>query len=280
MAVKRVLHNIATVFRHPEYGISFLCYLASRIRKRGHATVAIGNGARLSHLTGFSEYRAASEYIGPRELAFLHSFAFPDGCIIDVGANIGGFSVLLSRRYPDRTLYAFEPNPSAQDALAGNIKLNNCNNVNVQHEAVTTQTGPVPFLVDDQYRAMCRIPVDEDGDTIEADGISLDDFCRQRSITSIGLLKLDVEGFEADALIGAEAMLRDYPPDVVYYEIAPDMCEGREYDALAATRILIDAGYLIHDIAEDGSLVPITSPSLAGIVVTNWVAIRPESRTD
>ena len=72
----------------------------------------------------------------------------------------------------------------------------------------------------------------------------------------VGVLKLDVEGFEYQALEGCERILRDWHP-VIVSEFSPGMMKGMsDADGPAYLRRIIRHGYDLSVIAPDGSLLP------------------------
>ena len=138
----------------------------------------------------------------------VHSLAlFKDYCqdgdaAIDVGANVGEVSIILSARVGARgRVYAFEPNPRIYRYLLGNLALNQRTNVTAANGAVGGAPG-VTRLSDDRYDDMNRV-LDSGG--IEVRCTTLDEAVPAQPIA---LLKVDVEGSELRVLEGARDTLR------------------------------------------------------------------------
>lgn len=136
------------------------------------------------------------------EMAFLLHLLRPGDLFVDVGANIGSYSILASRVCGARAI-AFEPDPGTCRALRRNIAANDVEPfVDVQCAAVGSSDGQVRFTTG--LDTINRIATDDDRRTQTVQSIRLD------SLAGIGdavLMKLDVEGFESEVLKGAENLL-------------------------------------------------------------------------
>lgn len=133
----------------------------------------------------------------------------PENCqvIFDCGANIGIYT-LRAALCGNNRVFSIEPNQIVFNRLIKNIKANNLTNV----VALNTGVGSA------HYRAkLCwgdstlggSIKPDRHGEknSIDIDITTLDDIVERYNINSIDLLKMDVEGNEYEALIGAEKTL-------------------------------------------------------------------------
>jgi FkbM family methyltransferase len=127
-----------------------------------------------------------------------------DGAILDIGANIGIFSLAVASRFPASTIYALEPNPDAYRRLVRNLRLNSATKVSPFNLAAWSASQPVRLC---RCRSTSAQYLVDDDDAIVAQAVSLDDFCEQNSIQTIGLLKIDVEGAEVMTLKGAVRVL-------------------------------------------------------------------------
>jgi FkbM family methyltransferase len=130
--------------------------------------------------------------------------------VLDIGANRGWYTVLLSRLVgPSGSVHAFEPDRTALDHLRGNLERNFfCSNVEVHQQAVSNSSGDALFwaLADTLVSRLA-----DDGGIVKAGGeavryrvdtVRLDDFLAARSIKRIDFVKCDVEGAELQVLEG------------------------------------------------------------------------------
>lgn len=119
------------------------------------------------------------------------------GVVVDIGANIGAFS-LYAAQHANR-VYAIEPEPNNLKALKNNIELSKLNNITV-----------VPFGISDK-NDIAVISDRGGGSTIKDDGIfgaeieliTLDALFANYNINDVDVLKIDVEGSEVEIILGA-----------------------------------------------------------------------------
>jgi FkbM family methyltransferase len=124
------------------------------------------------------------------------------GCVVDVGANVGAFSLYQSIGKHAERVIAFEPSPQVFLRLAKNIEINGLKNVQAVNAAVGDKTGVLSFS-EGRMSANCR--VSETG-SIKVACVRLDD--ELRDVPSIDILKIDTEGYETNVLRGASETLK------------------------------------------------------------------------
>lgn len=149
-----------------------------------------------------------------------------DLTVFDVGANVGHYTTLLSKKVPEiKHLYAFEPHPTTYPLLVANTQDIGC--LTCVNVALSDHPGEVVFYdrADKQssshaslhsriFSAVHGVPHVEYTVTAE----TLDQFCSERAISCIDFLKIDVEGHELEVLKGAKSMLRDGKIAVIQFE--------------------------------------------------------------
>ena len=134
-------------------------------------------GQALSHLNGL----AAEQSENSPHLYLTKEFQVSyDDVVFDVGCADGNFALSVIERV--REVYLFEV------------------------EDIWLKPLELTFRPYKEKVHIIQKCVSKSSDTL---AVSLDDFCRERHIGSIGLLKLDVEGCEKDVLLGASEMLRE-----------------------------------------------------------------------
>ena len=140
--------------------------------------------------------------------------------VLDIGANIGCHTCLLAKLVHPGKVIAFEPMPWARRKLLRNIALNGFENVIVESYALSD--GKVPAMPT-HFRSSWQMD-SRTGQTGEnsvscspavVDFITLDSYVAENSIGDIGLIKLDVDGYEAKILRGAAETLRKFRPILV-----------------------------------------------------------------
>ena len=159
------------------------------------------------------------------DIAFLFGDRPPE-VIFDCGANIGFVTHRFLQLFPSSTVHAFEPNPAVFSALvqayAGDERVK-AHPLAVSERSGTAvfgqnaNTGTSSFFTPTAYnhRFYARTST-----PIEVSVTTIDEFAEQHRIDHVGVLKLDIEGAEFDAIAGAERMLSQHRIDMLYTEVA------------------------------------------------------------
>jgi FkbM family methyltransferase len=127
-------------------------------------------------------------------------------CIVDVGANIGLFSLYQALQKKAKLIFAFEPAPSVFRRLKKNIVLNGITSVRTINAAVVGDPGKsVPFR-EFPMSINSRIGLSTDPGTVMIPSVTLD--CALADVSKIDILKVDAEGYESRVLMGATETLK------------------------------------------------------------------------
>jgi FkbM family methyltransferase len=187
---------------------------------------------------------------------FWHVFCcreydLPPQCksIVDLGANIGAFTLWASRRFPDAKIVSVEPFPSTFERLAKTIDENALGNrVKAQNIAVNGADGVVKFDATVGRRSYCRSMVEDAGRTesIEVPCLSLSSLLDHHGLPEIDCLKMDVEGGEYAILRGAspETLRRIRVITMEFHDAAksPELWQKLEQSGFRRQRI-VHAGW-------------------------------------
>jgi FkbM family methyltransferase len=193
-----------------------------------------------------ADFRAISQLVQAGDIAF------------DVGANVGEYSVLLSRQCgAGGRVWAFEPVPDTYWRLRETLALNRCGNVMPVQAAVSDKAGTVTMnLFEPQYSAWNTLGKPEmvtpegkrvsPGKFVDVPSCTLDGFCRSEKIEKINFLKVDVEGFEKAVFQGAAELLRERRVDCVCFEISQEPLKGASATSRSIFEALEAFGYLAY----------------------------------
>jgi FkbM family methyltransferase len=151
-----------------------------------------------------------------KTLTLFSELAKPNMTVLDIGANVGLFSLLGGRLVGEKgKIYAFEPSQITFDALNENLSLNQITNVST-HRLALSDTEGVIHLGAVENDAMNFIDVKNQNQKGEVvDMITLDKFLTINKIGKVDLIKIDIEGAELLALKGAADMLRRDKPTII-----------------------------------------------------------------
>jgi FkbM family methyltransferase len=151
----------------------------------------------LTRETLFGYYLHAFEPLTARSLLGMQGDVF-----VDVGANSGQYVVPLARRF--RRVIAVEPNPIALTVLRKNLAENRISNVEVIGRALSTRSGVVRLYEGEVITTWSTKPTS--GRFVDVESTSLDDVLRLHP--TIDLLKVDIEGLEAEVLLSSKLLER------------------------------------------------------------------------
>jgi len=177
----------------------------------------------------------------------------PNAIVIDAGANIGQWLLYVAQLIPQGKLLAFEPGDFAAtwltECLAHNSNLPvTLIKSGVGDKAMTGHLAAAGSAVN--MGAQNQISTDGTGEPISI--VRLGDELRSRSIDRVDLLKMDVEGYEINALDGVREYLTDHRIRAIYSELYKE--DGRK-----VVEYLRKVGYEFYAIRADGRAEKMTS---------------------
>jgi len=152
------------------------------------------------------------------EILALRSFVDHNTIFLDVGANIGDYSVMLMDKV--KMIYAFEAISDTALLCKKNFLLNGLNAEQVIVKAVSDNSHPKHFSHFGGGSPV-NIQVPQGANTIEVPAITLDEFVAKipKTRESNFVLKVDVEGFEHEVFNGAKKFLSEYPVKAIIFEL-------------------------------------------------------------
>ena len=254
-------------------GVEFLAYSVSRAVHGGKAMRTLPGNIRVTGFSGFGEYHSCAGFVGASESAFFSNLPLVEGGIVDVGANLGIVTVLLSRRFAGRPVHSIEPNPFTIDALRANVELNGCANVVVHQLAIAGHDGEVSFEAHPTNRATTSIASAPGEDRVKVPCMKVDTFAKANGMDRIAFLKVDVEGYETVVFEGAREMLGRRAIARILFEVAPPLALQAGFAADQPARMLEQFGYRLARLNADGSLREARSAQAREVVLENWVAV-------
>lgn len=201
--------------------------------------------------------------MGREEHAALSRIVRPGMTVLDVGGNLGLYTLLISRLVgPTGRVVTFEPDPDLHALLQYNCTLNACTNVEAHNLALGRQRD----------RLVLRRMILNSGDNtlgaggsglfrreIATDVVALDEFLPD---LRPDLIKIDVQGWELEVLRGMERTLTACPRASIYLEYWPEGFRRAGYQCVDLIRFLRDRSYDIHLTGDD---TPLDDEGLAAL---------------
>ena len=160
----------------------------------------------------------------------------PGMTVLEIGANIGFFTLLFSR-LAGKTgrVIAFEPDPGNFRLLEKNVKVNDRGNVLCVRKAVSDKAGAERLFRSEEHHGDHRTFDSADGrEAVEIEAVAIDGFLPPGS--TVDFIKMDIQGAEYSALAGMESTLRNSGRLAMLCEFSPGLIRraGASPEALLA----------------------------------------------
>jgi FkbM family methyltransferase len=211
--------------------------------------------------------------------AILSLLPASDAVVLDVGAHRGEWTRALLELAASRInkIWAFEPGSANLEALSTLPR----DKVEVVTQAVSNTLGSAQLIADapgSQLASLHRRRLDHFGLTVSELGtvstITLDTFATRKDISTIDLLKMDIEGHELYALQGAAGLLEQGRIRALTFEFGGCNIDSRTYFQ-DFWYLLTGYGFRLHRLLPSAGLLPIQryTEDLETFVTTNYAAI-------
>lgn len=167
--------------------------------------------------------------------------------ILDIGANTGVYSLLAFAANKEARVFAFEPIPQIFQKLKRNIELNGFD-ISLEPTAASNYDGSasmwVPEGVDVSYCGSVNSNLYESGlhaIRLDIQAQRLSSFARDRHLSALGLVKIDVESHEPEVIEGMGELLDQRP--TLLFEVWNPEVSGKDVGSLVEAQ-LEGKGYL------------------------------------
>lgn len=138
----------------------------------------------------------------------------PGGVLIDVGANVGYFSIIGARAVGSTgTVHAFEPVDAIYEVLCRNVALNGLSNVEAHHLACFSSSGRMA-VEQDWDSGKSHLCLDNTADARFVSVTTLDEFADQKKLARVDFIKIDAEGSDFEVLKGSSRTIEKFRPKI------------------------------------------------------------------
>ena len=150
--------------------------------------------------------------------------AFKDGVILDVGANVGHYAIMLRKNNIKLPIFAFEPHPVAYKKLEQAASVHAFIPVKRGAGEVSTRAVIYDYAgnTGSEHASMYKEVISELRNSaveeVNIELVSIDHFVAENNISKIALLKIDTEGHELNVLKGAKMTLAKGLVEVIQIE--------------------------------------------------------------
>ena len=186
--------------------------------------------------------------------------------VFDVGANTGQSAESFLRRFPDSTIYCFEPAEDTFRQLQSAFHTDD--RVSCFRLAMSSTKGTGKMVLDERPDMRYLAKPSSPGEAAPATGLedvgteTVDGFCADRGIDRIDFLKIDTEGHDLEVLKGTVRLLASQCVDVVEVEAGMNIENKRHIGFADLDRFLQGRDYFLFGIYEQVSEWPTHGPQL------------------
>lgn len=183
------------------------------------------------------------------ELTFLQKYLRHGDCFVDIGANIGIFTIIAASQVGKTgKVISFEPSTRTYHRLEANIKLNSFNNVIYNHLGVSDTETELNLTISnegyDAYNSFSTLKKGKTQSSEKVKCISWDHYASDNNLMDkINLMKVDVEGWEAYVLRGAKTAFSSDDAPVLLIEFTEENAIAANTTCAELYDLLISYGY-------------------------------------
>jgi FkbM family methyltransferase len=224
---------------------------------KGYSFNLVGQGDITQWLYQLSHLASSNKSFEDKTLEVFLTHIKEGDTVLDIGANIGMFSLVASRVLKNKgVIHAFEPSQSTYNILNQNITNNNCNNVKLHRLALSDANGILTLSTPnikygtDAFAYLSNsqdTTGNKDDQTESVEVKTLDHFLFENNIEKVDLIKIDIEGAELLCFKGAEKLLSGKHKPIILFECFEDLSKSRfNYTLMDLLKFLDQRDYSIH----------------------------------
>lgn len=173
-------------------------------------------------ILNLSEYESGNMFFGvpvePLETCVAGIVMKNSERVLDVGANIGLYSLHASRSVGKKgKVISIEPDPVVYNQLVHNLEINGIRNTETHNLALGSKNGFEDLLVnsDSGFNSLGATGRGEVVKRVAVKVMTLDSFAAEHKLKDVDFIKIDVEGFEGEVMLGGESFLRKESPIIL-----------------------------------------------------------------
>jgi FkbM family methyltransferase len=182
--------------------------------------------------------------------------------VIDIGTNIGIVALNMAKKVGKKGfVLGFEPNKLTYARCMENVQLNAFENIKILNNALGNKSETM-FLSEPDINNSGRNFLTTNHNSNIVNVMTLDEVLQDRLFEKIDFIKIDVEGFEYNVLLGAINSIKRFKP-ILFIELITSNLERNGSSALEIISLLFDLGYNIKNVVNNDIIDKITDFSSA-----------------
>jgi FkbM family methyltransferase len=172
-------------------------------------------------------------------------------CVIDIGANVGALSLLASKLVGSSgKVISIEPGQLTHDRFRLTIERNSIKNIHLLKIGISDEPGILTWNMDPSNPGNACLLDTSDGEKIDVH--TLDSVVSELLLSSVKLIKIDVEGMELKCLTGGLKTITEFKP-IVIFETLEAFVDTNGYGHIdSLEKFFLDRGYNIFEVDTRG----------------------------
>jgi FkbM family methyltransferase len=208
----------------------------------------------------------------------------PGDHVIDVGANVGYFSAVCAKLVGEQgAVHSIEASPILFQRLRGCVEENPGGPIRLHHFAVWNTSTVIPFNIAtvSGWSSLKQNPTFQTDRVVEVQAITLDEFVQGEALDHARVIKMDIEGAEVDALLGARNILRQQRADFFLLEAETNRLRAFGHRGEDIADIMARNGYEPVCIIASDHIGPVTKArSIPGYFNGDFLYVRQDLLAD
>jgi FkbM family methyltransferase len=201
--------------------------------------------------------------------------------VLDIGANIGAYSILMANELTERKIefHLFEPNPKIYSTMVHNLKQLEKSSPNVRaltnNLALGDKADTLTLRFDKRHSGAGSFgQLDKFDEEIDVQVITLDTYIEMHALDRIHVLKIDVESFEPAVIRGGKKTISKFKP-MIYFEYTHAWFDNFATEYVATIiEFMQNEGYVFYIERNQGFLdFTMSTEALRGIKYSNFLAV-------
>lgn len=201
-------------------------------------------------------------------LDFLQSQIKADDVYLDIGANIGQHALFVSHLVTQGAVYAFEPNASIYTQFKDSVEANSVSNIHIYNMGLGKETKQETLFINtENVGGSSMLSYKDEMKSVTIYVEKGDEVLQRADVKKVDFIKLDVEGYEYEVLLGLSHVISTNKPKMIV-EFTPVFYNKKgSSDARDIVLFLCQRGYKFRDLESyDTSKVYSTEGEMLGWV--------------
>lgn len=207
-----------------------------------------------------------------KHIKYIRSVIKPGMCILDIGVNIGFYSLIFSKITGQKGIvYAFEPDSINYSRLVDNTK--DKTNIITINKAVSNFSGFIDLYISNELNVDHHTYNDgEERECIKVPCVSIDDFMKDKPIPSF--IKIDIQGYDYFAIQGMKEIIATSSDLIIFGEFSPYGLKKSGTSAEEYYHFLIKNGLSVNFMDKTFSLKQIFEKENDKYYYTDFLAMK------